>query len=280
MTEQTIEQGNLIIIQLSSINDIISMVVLVLLGIATLIQILDMVGFIPKKWRYQLKLNRSQDTIDVLKSLGINFNQYRKSNATVGIPVDYSKETVVEKTKKNLDTLKIDKLVSVGTIRQTELNYYIDLIGHSCDSTIAVAYARLLSSYWVDTIENTQLVKSPIIDFVVTPKDGSPILGYEFSKVIDKPFVLHELSDRFRTEEDDMRKRFNCSQIPKKGCTALIVDDSTTGGRLVLSVIDDLRKYGYRVTDCLVVFEPQQKDARKKLSDQGVNLLSIVKTHD
>ena len=77
-----------------------------------------------------------------------------------------------------------------------------------------------------------------------------------------------------------MRKRFNCSQIPEKGCTALIVDDSTTGGRMVLSTIEDLRKYGYNVMDCLVVFEPQQKDARKKLSDQSVNLISIVKTHD
>ena len=187
---------------------------------------------------------------------------------------------MLKRRKKNLEFFKIDKLVSVGKIRQTELNYYIDLIGHTCDSSTAVAYARLLSSYWVDTIENTQLVKSPNIDFVVTPKGGSPILGYEFSKVINKPFVLHELTDRFKSEEDDMRKRFNCSQIPEKGQTALIVDDSTTGGRMVLSAIEDLRKYGYNVTDCLVVFEPQQKDARKKLSDQEVNLRSIVRTHD
>ena len=95
MGEQTVANGNPVIIQLSSINDIISMIVLVLLGVATLIQILDMIGFIPKKWRYTLKLNRSQDTIDVLKELGINFNQYKKRNATVGIPVDYSKETIV-----------------------------------------------------------------------------------------------------------------------------------------------------------------------------------------
>lgn len=280
MEEQAIASGNQIIIQLSSINDIISMIVLVLLGVATLIQILDMIGFIPKKWRYILKLNRSQDTIDVLKELGVNFNQYKKSNSLVGVPIDYSKETIAEKTKKNLGALKIDQLVSVGKIRQTELNYYIDLMGHTCDQEIAVAYARLLSSYWADTIKNSNLVKEPNIDFVVTPKNGSPILGYEFAKIINKPFVLHELEDRFISKKDDMRKRFNCSQIPEKGSTALVVDDSTTGGRMVLSAIEDLRKYGYNVVDCLVVFEPQQKDARKKLSDQSVNLLSIVKTHN
>lgn len=143
-----------------------------------------------------------------------------------------------------------------------------------------MAYARLLSTHWADLLENTQTIQSPMFDFVVTPKDGSPILGYEFSKLLNKPFVLHEMSDRFVSVEDDMRKRFNCAEIPKKGACALIVDDSTTGGRMVLGIIEDLRKYGYRVTDCLVIFEPQNKDARKKLADQEVNLISIVKTHN
>jgi len=170
-------------------------------------------------------------------------------------------------------------MVSVGRIRQTELNYYIDLIGHSCNPNIAEAYARLLSSFWVNTIENTESIRTPDIDFIVTPKGGSPILGYEFAKVLDKPFVLHEMSDRFKSEEDDMRKRFDCAEIPEKGNKALIVDDSTTGGRMVLCAIEDLKRYGYTVTECLVVFEPQQKNARQKLSDQAVNLLSIVQTH-
>ena len=52
------------------------------------------------------------------------------------------------------------------------------------------------------------------------------------------------------------------------------------GRRMVLETIQDLRKYHYEVTECLVVFEPQQKDARKKLEQQNVNLLSICKTHE
>ena len=279
MKETVVEQGKQIIIQLNNINDILSTLVLVILGIATVLQVMDMCGFLTPKWKRKFRLNHAQDTIEVLKELGINFNQYKKINATIGIPVDYSKDTIEQETIKRLEKLKIDKLVSVGKIRQTELSYYIDLIGYSCNPEIAVAYARLLSSYWVDTIESSQLIKSPNIDFIVTPKEGSPILGYEFSKLLNKPFVLHEMSDRFVSNEDDMRRRFNCAGIPEKGSTALIVDDSTTGGRMVLGAIEDLKRYGYNVTECLVVFEPQHKDARKKLSDQGVNLLSIVKTH-
>ena len=53
-----------------------------------------------------------------------------------------------------------------------------------------------------------------------------------------------------------MRKWFDCAMIPPKGSKALIVDDSTTGGRMVLSVIDHLREYGFYVSECLMVFEP------------------------
>lgn len=77
-----------------------------------------------------------------------------------------------------------------------------------------------------------------------------------------------------------MRKRFDCAEVPEPGSRALIVDDSTTGGRMVCETIRDLRKYGYKVSECLVVFEPQNKDAKKKLEQQNVKLLSICKTHE
>lgn len=254
-------------------------IAIILLGISTLIQICDMCGFLPGWVRKKFRINKSQDTLEVLKELGINTNMYKRKNAIVGIPRDYNKESIQKDIEKKLNELIIDKKVSVGRGRKTELNYYIDLIGHSCNQECAQAYARILISYWADKVENSQEVKNPVIDFVVTPKGGSPILGYEFSKLMNKPLVLHEEEARFDSEKDDMRKWFDCAVIPPKGSKALIVDDSTTGGRMVLKVIEDLRKYGYDVSECLVVFEPQNKDARKKLSDQEVNLISIVKTH-
>lgn len=254
-------------------------IIIALLGFSTLIQICDMIGFLPEWLRKRLRVNKSQDTLEVLKEFGINTNMYRRKNAIVGIPRDYDSKNLENDIGKKLEELKININVSVGKTRKTELNYYIDLIGHSCSEECAQAYARILTSYWADMIENSLSVNNPVIDFVVTPKDGSPILGYEFAKLINKPFVLHEESPRFDSEEDDMRKWFDCAAIPPDGSKALIVDDSTTGGRKVLSTIEDLRKYGYIVSECLVVFEPQNKDARKKLFDQDVNLISVVKTH-
>ena len=254
-------------------------IILILLSISTLVQVCDMCGFLPEGIRKRFRINKSQDTLEVLKELGINTNMYKRKNAIVGIPRDYNKENIAKDIEKKLNELIIDKNVSVGKTRKTKLNYYIDLIGHSCSEECAQAYARILASYWADTVENTQNVKNPVIDFVVTPKGGSPILGYEFAKIMNKPFVLHEESVRFDSAEEDMRQWFDCAVIPPKGAKALIVDDSTTGGRMVLDVIKHLREYEYDVSECLVVFEPQNKDARRKLSDKEVNLISIVKTH-
>lgn len=254
--------------------------ILILLGFSTFIQICDMCGFLPDWIRKKFRINKSMDTLDVLKDFGINTNMYKRKNAVVGIPRDYDRKNIEKNVRKKLKKLKLKYKVSVGRVRKTELNYYIDLIGHSCNPECAEAYARLLTSYWSDIVESTLNVRNPVIDFIVTPKGGSPILGYEFAKLMNKPFILHEETARFDSDKEDMRAWFDCAAIPPKGARALIVDDSTTGGRMVLKVIEDLRKYGYMVSECLVVFEPQNKDARKKLKDQEVNLISIVKTHN
>lgn len=72
---------------------------------------------------------------------------------------------------------------------------------------------------------------------------------------------------------------FNCAEVPEKGSVALVVDDSTTGGNLLCNTVKDLRRHGYQVNTCLVVFEVKTKDARVRLQKENVQLVSIVDTH-
>lgn len=255
----------------------IDTIILVLLAISTLIQVADWIGFLPNKLRNYLRLNKSLDTLEVLEKLGIDVKMYQRKNFAAGIPCEYN-DDIEEYTLDCLMKYKLDMKVSVGRHVKTKLDYYIDLIGNSCDPVCAESYARLLCTHYKKSIENLN-IKNPHFDFVVTPKNGSPILGYEFAKILNKQFVLYEEGKRFDCKKDDMRMHFNCSQKPPIGSRALIVDDSTTGGRMVLNTINDLRKYGYEVSDCLVVFEPKSKDAKQKLMDAGVQLTSIVQTH-
>ena len=77
-----------------------------------------------------------------------------------------------------------------------------------------------------------------------------------------------------------MRTWFDCAQVPPKGQTALIVDDSTTGGTMVIETAEHLRQYGYQVHTCLVIFTPMNSGAQDKLKSMDIQLVSAIKTHN
>lgn len=260
-------------------QNFITQIIMVLLSLSTLIGILDYVGLLPKKIRKKLLLNKMDNELALLQEMGINREQYRRVNLALKYPRKFSGQDIKAAALEVMEKFKITKSVSVGHHRLTEVKYYYDLIGATCDGEIAEYFAHILSTYWAFCMEDVNRIYKYEYDFIVTPKGGSPILGYEFSKLAEKPFVLHEEGKRFSGEED-MRTIFDCNIIPEKGTTALIVDDSTTGGTMVCNAICDLRKYGYQVYTCLVIFEPKNKNARERLSDVGVQLVSIVETHN
>lgn len=225
------------------------------------------------------ELLKPEHTLSALKDVGIDIEYYKRNNRALAFPKSIRATEIASSTAKGLQKFKIEKPCAIGHQRPTTVNYYFDLIGGTCDSNTAEYFARLLSSYWAANSADKSTVADSDFDFVVTPKGGSPILGYEFAKLVKKPFVLHEETRRFQDNQDDMRTWFNCSEIPSSGSTALIVDDSTTGGTLVAETIDHLRQYNYAVHTCLVVFEPRLKDAKTRLNDKSVQLVSIMKTH-
>ena len=218
--------------------------------------------------------------MDALSKFGIFPEQYYRLNARNAFPGGKGKEQLEESVRKSMENYRIDHKFTVGKHNPVEQDYYYDLIGGTCDSVNAESFARMLSAYWNAILTDEGLLEHPEFDFVVTPKGGSPILGYEFAKLINRPFVLHEDKKRFADNENDPLTYFNYYKAPKNGATALIVDDSTTGGRMVAETVDHLRKFGYRVHTCLVVFAPQTKDAAARLKSKNVQLVSIIKTHE
>ena len=261
-----------------SIFDWINFAILLALGLSTLIGILDFIGFLPRKLRNRFRLNRAEDTISVLEELGIDIEQYRRKNQVLQYPRTMTDSEIAAAAQDALDTYKIDAKVTVGQHRKTALPYYYDLIGASCSAQAAKYFAGILSTFWAASLEKADCIKESHFDFIVTPKGGSPILGYEFAAMINKPFVLHEEKERFKLD-GDMRSCFDCAVVPERGQTALIVDDSTTGGAMVCNAVSDLRRFGYKVHTCLVVFEPKSKDARGRLAQNNVQLVSILQTH-
>lgn len=252
-------------------DQVVNFILIFIGSVSTIMLVLEASGFLPlsiSKWLHKNKLGT---TIDVLKELGFDVKEKRKelkecftSNSSSRVQDKLSKITIYEE-------------VEIGK-SQNGFVYpnYIDLMGSTTFKRNATDFARELNTY-KETLE-----KKLDFDFIVTSKLGSPILGYEFANLLEVPLVLHSEEEKFRLANggEDPRAKFDfgCIQHYTKLKKALIVDDSTTGGRKVINIIKDLRKNGYEVTDCLVLFSPQGKGAEEKLAHENVVLHSILQT--
>ncbi len=246
-----------------------------LLGISGLLVVAEALGFLPDRVSRWVNRNRLAQTLAVLREMGIDIDRLRRRNVAGSITEHFQISELPERVRAALRPLTIEDAVGIGATDIVRANRFIDLMGGTTAPTTAAMFARYLETFWRDCILTQGA--DPEIDFVVTPKSGSPILGYEFAKNLALPFITYNLAKKFVVEPDQFRAQFDCSSPPREGSQGLIVDDSSTGGGKILELINDLRRFGYDAKDCLIVFEPELKDARRKIRDQGVRLHSITK---
>lgn len=263
------------------IQDIVWYIILVLMSISTIIVVAEALGFLPYKMAAYFFKNRLLLTATVLREMGIDIDKYQRAvlsadtyahvnMAELGLPIFQAQ------VNQELEEVKINKKVSVGKVSHIESNYYINLMGATTDPKYAKRFARILSTYWKKVVNETGIVQHPDFDFIVTPKLGSPILAYEFSVLVGKPLVLHSEEKKFETNTNMAESIFDFSgELPVRG-KALLLDDSTTGGRKIIIAAKDLRELGFYVGDCLVVFEPTIKNVRAILRENDISLHSIV----
>ncbi len=250
-----------------------------ILAVSTIITFLDYVGFLPPRISKWISRNRIQPTVDALRELGVDVDRQRRMNAAAAVPKFYSATDIEATTTEMLRPITIRRRLNVGSVDSVASDYFVDLMGTSVEPQNAERFARLLASHWRKLLEEGAAIAQPRIEFVVAPKSGAPILAYEFARILKRPLVLHVHPEKFQAESPLLRSTFDFADPPPPpGSAALIVDDSTTGGSKALAAVEALRRFGYVVQDCLVVFEPTIKNARKRLEDAGVRLHSIVRT--
>ncbi len=262
-------------------NNTISQIILILLSLSSLIGILDHFGLLPRRIKSWIRMNRTTEIMEVLSQLGIDVDYYRRVNQSVSFPSTLDKQEIEKTVMSELENkCRIQQKVAIGHLRRTTLEYYYDIIGKTCDPKLSRYYAEIMSTYWSANCSKPDVIRNAAFDFVATPKTGCPILGYEFAKLIKKPFVLCEQDERFTCNNpDDMRTILDCSTILPKESIALIVDDSITGGSQIIHTIESLRHFGYKVHTCFVIFEVKVRDAKTSLNNNNVQLVSIVETH-
>ena len=260
----------------------INTIILFVLALSSLFVVLEVVGLLPKFVSDRLNRNRLRETMRVLKEFGVDVDTPSRVNRVARFE-QIAGNDLAKRVTARLQRAKISRAVHVGSQIQVPGNHYYDLMGATADPRVAKAFARDLAALWRSLADKGGSVGNVAIDFVVTPKTGSPLLGASFADTIGKPLLLHNPEPKFLSNPSDPRALFDCIDVPAKGSRGLIVDDSSTGGGKAAKLIDDLRTCGWEVSDFIVVFEPQLKtstsqNAANRLKPSGVTLHSIVKT--
>ncbi|MBZ9858870.1 phosphoribosyltransferase [Mesorhizobium sp. CA12] len=258
-------------------DDPFIILITIILSIATVLSVLEFVGFLPEFISKRLNRNRAAFTLEILREMGIDAKTVKRRNVSSLFQYFYSKDDLYSGTIRDLRSIKIPKKVNVGSVNSTQSNGFIDLMGATVSSDIAERYAKRLVTFWREKLNSDIDLKNSNFTFIVTPKSGSPFIAYEMSKILNLPLVVHNSRQKFEVEPAEFSAYFDATTQPPKNSVGIIVDDSTTGGAKAMKLIDDLKKFDLKATEFLVIFEPEIKDPRLVLENRGVTLHSIVK---
>ncbi|MCR5857565.1 hypothetical protein [Mesorhizobium sp. J428] len=257
-------------------NELLVGAILVLLAVSTLISVLDILGFLPAWARNWIHKNRATDTIRTLQALGVDVPGLRRREVANHIPAFYSGSDIKSRSLSIAQEFYIKGKKLVGSVNAVNSPGFVDIMSASTDHRHAEMIAKLLAAFWREQVAKPGEVVSLNVDFVVAPKSGSPTIAYEFSRLVKIPLVLHNAGKKFESGKNESAAVFDASFILKPGMVGLILDDSTTGGAKMLSLINDLHKHDLITTDALVFFEPQLKKPRITLEAKGIKLHSIL----
>lgn len=258
-------------------------VVLWLLSMSSVVFILSKLGWLPARIDRAINRNQRAEISTALELIGVKEEEVRARFRSLKFQGVHSKDSISNRANVIVKNHESRKKVFVGHTNPAEGDSFVDLMGGSTVPAKAAQMASLLKAH-IGTSSDVQLTNITDFDYVATPKSGSPFIGYEFSRITDKPLMLHSQEPKYKGADGSSEPlaHFDLNFEPKKGMSVLIVDDSSTGGRKVLKLIQDLKKLDLKVKYCAVIFEPQskvgtQQNASKALSEQGVQLISIIK---
>lgn len=160
--------------------------------------------------------------------------------------------------------------VKVGSGVATEFPYFVDLMSRSLDTDQADECAYILSSH----INSNKASIDHAFDAVIGLKLGSPLIAAAFAEKVRKPLILYRGRGNYKIDSANAPYLFDGPVGDRK--VGVLVDDSTTGGKLALDCIEAAKDAGITIEQCWVLFEPIGKQAREKLKAQGVELISVV----
>lgn len=248
----------------------------VLLTFSSVILVADAAGLLPDRISRWVNRNRARQTLEALKELGFDVDPVRRRNVVARLPPPAAGSALPDRVRPKLDRATVKGPLKVGDVERVRSEAYIDVMGLSTDPAAAKDLARDLVARWRSAVERDAITPDP--QAVAAPKVGSPLLAAAVAEILDVPLILVNPKEKFDVGRKEPKAWLDFAAPLPRGTNVLLVDDSTTGGGKALASLQVLNEAGLRVTDFLVIFEPQLKNARAKLENKGVRLHAILTT--
>lgn len=153
-----------------------------------------------------------------------------------------------------------------------EVPFFVDFMGASTDERFADECGLILASH-------LRMNRDEIAEFdaLVGIKAGSPLVASSLSRRLNIPLVLYRGRGRARRDVPGLApyESFDGDR-ELLSQRLLIVDDSTTGGTMMLDCATAVRACGGEVKGALVLAEIVGRNGRERLSRNGVPLLAVA----
>lgn len=237
-------------------------------------------GFpLPKIIEKPLYLRKQREMEHVLRSLGIvrRIEKYAQLSEMLDNPERRPQENYKQELERIIALHFSRRVAKVGKTYTATFDYFIDIMEACTSYTLAERCARILANFIRDEIKKALDTHDPdpiIYDKIVVPKAGSPTIGFMLGHILNVPCIFFRGTDEAKIRDPAPVQAFF------DGDKVIIVDDSTTGGRMFNQAILKIREAGAEIRHGFVLFEPLGKDARGRLSHVGLELHSIVKVDE
>lgn len=163
----------------------------------------------------------------------------------------------------------------VGAVDAKAFSYFVDVMSECLTTDRSDECAYIMTSYL-----KAEKVSLTDMDFVVGIKGGSPTIAVSLAEKLGKPVALFRGKNQYKYNAAQKKATALFDGKLLTGKIAVIVDDSTTGGRKAFDCIEALRAAGVIVKEFRVMFEPLGKNARQLLQEQQQVTLRAIVTMD
>jgi len=179
---------------------------------------------------------------------------------------------------ESIDNMSVEVGVSGG--RSATYNYYVNLRKKLINFNFSFKISNLLIGHIKD-IKNNNVN----YNYIVVPRDGSQILGYFISLMLEIPLLIANDKIKWKTNQEGIfidgdidYNDFTNSLNNKK---ILLLDDAISGGNLIKKVVNVLQKHGVKNIDIFTVICRKEKKCLEEYRiEENINYYPFMEVDD